>query len=259
MRNEEPFEYWSKVLDKLFYNPYSYWAAYFQYPFSRDSDYNNYVTKEVKLACGASRGTLISDNCDWVVKFPLTFECSNGIDYCEKEIQIYNEAKNWGLADYFAEVHFLGTYKKKIEFWNSWEIERYFNLFYEENEWEQKLHELIKEKKLRKRHTIYIEIPLYAYRKAKKYSAAKMWQLSREDEKFAKSSNSPLAKSSLGVAVAFRDWYGLNVFEELSEFARTFNINDLHSGNIGIIEDRLTFIDYAGFFEEEETNFDYYS
>lgn len=256
MKNEEIFTHWSKILDKLFYNPYSYWSAYFQMPFSRDSEYGNRVNDRVELFCGVSRGTLVDKGYDWVVKFPLTYEGDNA-GYCDKEVEVFAAAKEQGLSDYFAEAQFIGVYRREIEFWDFWEIERFFNLYEDTVVWEDHLRELIKEKSLGKKKKITLEIPLYAYRKAAHYSSKKMWQLSREDELFAKSSNSPLAKSSLGVAVAFRDWYGLDVFQKLSDFAREHRINDLHSGNIGVIEHRLVFIDYAGFFDDEEENSEY--
>ena len=43
------------------------------------------------------------------------------------------------------------------------------------------------------------------------------------------------------------NWYGENEIEKLLKFINDEKINDLHSGNLGYLNDRPVIVDYAGY------------
>lgn len=62
---------------------------------------------------GLSKGVIIFDDLDWVVKFPLGVSAYIGhtvIDYCAKEYDVYIKALEVGLESLFAPMYFLECY-----------------------------------------------------------------------------------------------------------------------------------------------------
>jgi hypothetical protein len=62
---------------------------------------------------GLSKGVIIFDDLDWVVKFPLGVPSFSGhtvIDYCAKEYDVYIKALEVGLESFFAPMYFLKCY-----------------------------------------------------------------------------------------------------------------------------------------------------
>lgn len=62
---------------------------------------------------GLSKGVIIFDDLDWVVKFPLGVSSYIGhtvIDYCAKEYDVYIKALEIGLESLFAPMYFLECY-----------------------------------------------------------------------------------------------------------------------------------------------------
>lgn len=59
---------------------------------------------------GASRAVVGHENWDFVFKFAI--DTDESVDYCANEVYIYEKAKKRGLAQYFAECEYVGTYGK---------------------------------------------------------------------------------------------------------------------------------------------------
>ena len=72
--------------------------------FDRNSDYP-YISN------GSSRGVLIYDDFDWVIKFNFNDEVKEKYDFCENEVGIYYEAESEGLEEYFAKIWCAGDIK----------------------------------------------------------------------------------------------------------------------------------------------------
>ena len=91
--------------------------------FLRENTYMNFLefrrakAKELEkkgLYCtnGLTKAVLVFDELDWVVKIPfhVDYSCSDGgsiTDFCERERFIYEQAKERGVAELFAESYFL--------------------------------------------------------------------------------------------------------------------------------------------------------
>lgn len=62
---------------------------------------------------GVSKGVIIFDDLEWVVKFPLRVSSYGRrpvIDYCAKEYDVYTKALEIGLESLFAPIYFLECY-----------------------------------------------------------------------------------------------------------------------------------------------------
>jgi len=64
--------------------------------------------KGIYCANGLTKGVLVFDELDWVVKIPLHVGFSRpDANYCEREQFVYEQAKKRGVAEIFAESYFL--------------------------------------------------------------------------------------------------------------------------------------------------------
>ena len=243
MKNEV-FAHFAKILDDLI-DTYDFYKCYFQEPYSAD-----YVPEvaDLEFVCGASRGCLIDFTYDWVIKWDCE-EDSLGGSCCEREIENYKDACACGLGDMFAEAHYIGTYTKTIDFWDVTEVRELMG--YDDDDdtkyWQEKIAE-----NLTNPYSITIRVPLYAYRRADDNCDTVEDKCSAgEHEEFFKNSTSPLCERSFRIGEGFAQEYGLEAFEELTEFCAEHRINDIHWGNIGIIDERLVLIDYSGYWSHE--------
>ena len=95
--------------------------------FSQDN-FEDYFTRDLPEDCeysyGASKLVIIPDNTDYVIKVPFNctydeewlyfqnaYYCRQeeyGWDYCEAEVEYYEEAADWGVEKYFAETRYIG-------------------------------------------------------------------------------------------------------------------------------------------------------
>lgn len=91
----------------------------------------------------------------------------------------------------------------------------------------------------------YIYLRLYAAKRAISFYPTQYRGLTSEEEQL--SSGSPLAERNESIAAAFICDWGLENFELLDKFCRDRRINDIHTGNVGLIGGRIVLIDYAGF------------
>ena len=243
------FHHFSTIIDDMIDNSL-FFPTYWQAPYSMD-DFSGSVddaaiSENIHMAFGISRGCIIDDNFDYVAKFE--FESDNyGYSLFALEVHIYRPAKANYLDAYFAEPIFLGTYCRTIDFYDIREIE--YNLSWADYDPEYFEKEFMKrEDKFGKIIPITIEIPLYAYPRAKKYVYT---MFSNEEELEYKSKaraiDSPLKKRNLQIAMEFVFRYGMEQYEKLSEFMEEYDINDLHFGNVGEINGNFICFDYAGY------------
>lgn len=76
-------------------------------------NFNYFEEYKITVDRGVSKGVIIFDDLDWVVKFPLKKPCFSGhtvIDYCAKEYDVYTKALEIGLGSLFAPMYFLECY-----------------------------------------------------------------------------------------------------------------------------------------------------
>lgn len=230
MNKAEVFRHYSSILDYLIDN-YDFCKLYFQNPISLDCELVDEVTS---LLCGASRGCLVTDGCDWVVKFDLEDKC-----YCEKEVDLYEAAMEEGLENFLAEPVYIGTYFKKIEYY-AWDYDyrdeiEYADSFDKEfeysGEWEE----------------VKIELPLYAY----PYAASMRFPyVSLKEVQAIK--KSPLTERNQVVGYTFQKNYKEKELDAFINFLEEHKINDLHCGNVGEVGGKPVLIDYAGYDDYED-------
>lgn len=241
----DTLRHYTKVLDNLI-DKYDYWKLFFLNPYSRDEDWSDGFG--VDVCCGATRCAIVDNDCDTIVKFNVD---SDGVDddICAREAHFYRNAKEWGLQDCFAKVEFIGYYERDIWFYDLQEVQ---HLIYEYIEdFDDKLRAEIDENGLSVQRQ-HICLPLYAAPRAD--FNFNLFQYTKEENvrDFVDSVSSPLKDRNKNVAFIFVKEYGEDTYVELSNFLDMMHINDLHSGNIGIVNGKMVLIDYAGYFEENE-------
>lgn len=245
MSKREIFNHFSTIIDEMLENSL-FFDMYFQRPygFSDIIDGNDYeeLPAGLLISSGATRTCLIDQDYDWVVKFD-TEEDAFGSP-CEREVEIYNASKAYALERYFAEVIYLGTYTRTINFYNFNDIEENIGDFYDYNpdDFEKKF--LENEEKFGPVCPITISIPLYAYRKAESYDCG---PVDRTMSNLAEKVASPLRSRNIAVATAFIREYGMDEYKAFSQFSLEWDINDLHLNNIGDIGGHFVIIDYSGY------------
>ena len=233
---QEIFQHFSKILDKQI-QEHPFWAYYYAYPFSMEE----VCGRNVKVVCGASRGCMIDRNYDWVVKWNL-----DGVDtnYCEIEEQMYEKAVAAGVEDCFAPVYFLGTYRTKVWTWPA--------LSYADDDWycdgtDEDFMTWVENNELTEEdmEEVEIELPLWCARKAQD---AFDLRSSEESEESAREYDSPLVERAIEIGAAFVETYGVDMYYELSAFLNENGVNDIHYGNIGMLDGEVVLIDYAGYY-----------
>lgn len=232
MDKEKVFHHYSKLLDEVLDNS-EYYKLYFQACYTIDDD--ELIYDNLTLATGISRACLIDNNYNYVVKIPLA---SYNNHECDKEIYIYGEAMDNNVEKFFARPEFLGLYTKVVCSYDIKEIEEMFLWKNQEEFWEQ-FEEI---KATFKKQRIIIELPLYAYPRAKAY---KFNHYSLCDEIKARSIQSPLKGHNLAIAASFIGEYGEEQYQKLTSFLYDYEIDDIHLGNVGAINNHICIIDYA--------------
>lgn len=179
--------------------------------------------KELKkkgLYCtnGLTKAVLVFDELDWVVKIPFHVDYSRSdggsiTDYCERERFIYEQAKERGVAELFAESYFLMDFcgrpiyiMKKVED-NKEKVstdlhDKVFSEGYDEEDFE------------------YMEPEDFEY-------------IEPEEQ----------------VEELFYHYYEDNLLREYFAFCEDYGVNDIHTGNIGYDEnDKPVVFDYSGYY-----------
>ena len=251
MDKQAVLSHFSDIIDNMI-DESLFFSTYFQRPYYIESaiegdDDDRAVPFGLNIHFGATRGCIVDEDYDYVVKFDIDGDSYNDA-ICDRECQIYSAAKARHLEQFFCEGEFLGYYKKTITFYDYDEIERHINWYDYDPQWfdeefaknEDDFGELV---------PITICVPLYGYRKADPHWIHDY----REGEdsntyiNMAQKIHSPMRERNLAVAIDFIREYGQEAYVALSDFMYEENINDLHCGNVGDINGKMVFIDYSGY------------
>jgi len=197
--------------------------------FLRENTYLNFLrfkrlkAKELKkkgLYCtnGLTKAVLVFDELDWVVKIPFHVDYSRSdggsiTDYCERERFVYEQAKERGVAELFAESYFLMDFcgrpiyiMKKVE----------------DNK--KKVFTDLQDK-------VFIGLQDEAISEG--YDEEDFEYIEPEEQ----------------VEELFYYYYEDNLLREYFAFCEDYGINDVHTGNIGYDEnDKPVLIDYSGYY-----------
>lgn len=251
MNKKEIFAHFSSIIDDMLEESL-FFSTYFQRPYSAENMYGSIddpaLPENISIKFGATRGCIIDDYSDYVVKFDVEEDIYGSA--CERESELYQRAKDLQLNKYFAECVYLGTYTKTIRFYDYDAIDRNLNWCdYDPIGFEEKF--IAHEDDFGEIQNIVISIPLYAYPKAKPfYPIGKLG--SSEDNDYAqkaKKISSPLRDENLVVAINFIREYGEEEYQRISSFMYEEDINDLHQANFADVGGHYTVIDYAGYHE----------
>lgn len=256
MNKNEVFNHFSTLLDdmiegSLFFQTYFQAPCYIEDVHGSIDDVN--VPKNVHLYFGATRGCIVDDDFNYVVKFDIDEDSWND-SVCHREADIYSRAVRSGVARYLASCVYLGTFTKTIQFYHYDDIDQHMDWrdynFTEFND------EFMKhEDDFGNIVSITINVPLYAYPKAD-YFSMDTSGASAETYNCARRINSPLRERNLSLAIVFIEQYGEEAYVDFTEFMVEENINDLHCGNVGMVNGSFVLIDYAGYHSSDER--DYY-
>lgn len=251
MNKKAIFNHFSKILDNMIKDSL-FFDTYLQRPFYLDDEFfdgeNDDLPDNIEVKTGVTRCCIIDRDYDYVVKFDIEED-----DYgsgCEREERFYNSACNEGLQDYFAEALYLGDYKKTFFFYNEEEVDRETAYFGVEG-FEESFLRAEREGRLGEIEEIEINIPLFAYPRARAY-VARIVTDEEESSKEISSIKSPLSKRNRCIAADFIKEYGFEEYKRFSDFSISQGINDVHTNNVGYINGRLVLIDYAGFHEIDD-------
>lgn len=177
-------------------------------------DYNNWdyfdeehfcVKDNVTVASGASRGVLIFDDFDWVIKFNFLEETDYRWDFCEVEVDIYNAALDDKMEEFFAKAWKGGLFHGRV--------------FY------------LMEKADTDIDYINNDFNSGTYDSDPDYRGAS--GLEREDEET--------------ITNFFGNYYNKDTILKLLDYCYDNGVNDIYDGNVGYMNGKPVFIDYAGF------------
>lgn len=195
---------------------------------------------------GATRGCLIDDDYDYVVKFDLE---DNGVgSACAQEVEIYQRASKCGMADYLCEAVYLGTFTKTFKFYSQKDIDHVLGYTHPDG-WDDFEGDFMEEAaNFGAPYDITITLPLYGYPKAainKTPHCPSYTQIKREIAPI----RSPLSEYT-DVGVYFTADWGLEGYVAFGRFCEENAINDLRMENVGWQNGKVVLLDYAGFHDE---------
>lgn len=241
------FSHFKSILDDMI--AHSVWfKTYIQNPcyvdvVCGDNGYN--FPSNISICTGATRACIVDDSYDWVVKFDINEDRRGGA--CEREMLSYARACNHKLSQYFAEVEYIGNYYAEYKFFDGYDVEDYIEI---ENYYNFKKNFYLNSHRFGTLRTIVVNIPLYAYRKIE-FQTGYGQPVSKEEMKIINRYKSPLSERNYCAAAKFLRQYGIDEYQNLSNFLIEEDINDLHSQNAGFFNGNFIIIDYAGYFDPE--------
>ena len=254
MTANEIFTHYSDILHKLIAGT-PWFANYVQAPYC--SEYDGLLNlPDVSFHCGATRACIVDDNYDWVIKFDVDFDSTESSS-CEREYRIYQAACRENCDNYLCEVIDLGDFDYHFLAYPQCEVDRYVE-WYDDNgpdEFEEDLNSHIEE--IGEMDDCETHLHLYAYRRAIEGCATKV-NLSQHERNSLESISSPLKDRNPRIAEMFTTLYGMDEYVRFTDFVVAHHINDLHTGNIGMVDGALKLIDYAGYHSSCSRSFDEY-
>lgn len=230
MDKQAVFEHYCKVLDDARESSMLF-SSLLIYSYNMEDMHLGDITVE----CGATRATVIDPDYDYVVKFDI----NNAQNASEREANVYEHAVQDGMAQYFAEISYLGRYEREIVYFD---CDSLYSGMSDEEFWN--------EVDGLEPRTMHISFPLYGCKKAscdwRHYGYTTL-----VERNFFLNKKSPLSERSTDVAVAFLRDYGKDEYERLADFCEYYGINDLHDGNVGDIDGKIVLIDYGSYYYQE--------
>ena len=251
MDKERVFAHYKKILDEMILHS-NWFRTFIQRPCYMDQEVfgdGSHIPFEVIITTGATRSCIIDTNYDWVIKFDIEEDARGSA--CEREERLYARAKDYGVNQYFSEVKYLGEYHISFPFYRVYNIELESE-YYED--FERDFTE--NEEHFGKKETINIYLPLYAYKKANENPSFESGYVTEDEKTTIREMRSPLSQRSLAVAFDFFSHYGMEEYSKLTNFLTKCGVNDLHQGNVGVIDDGPIIVDYGGYYEEEDEDED---
>ena len=249
MNKHEVFSHFSSILNNML-DTSLFFETFWQSPYSADDFYGSYddeaLPENLNIRFGATRGCIIDDYYDYVVKFDVEEDIYGSA--CEREESLYASEERKNLNQYFAECVYLGTYTKTIRFYDYYDIERYMSWSgYDWREFEQDF--MNNEDYFGEIHDITISIPLYAYPKAEPHRPMGIAGTYDDNEYVNKAQKiySPMRTENLIVAVDFIRQYGEEEYQRISDFLIAEDVNDLHQNNLGDVDGHYMILDYSGY------------
>ena len=259
MNKESIFRHFSTIIDNTLDNSL-FFCTYWQVPWSLETITGSIddpaVPENLHFRFGISRGCIIDDGYDYVVKFDIDGD-SFSESLCKREIEIFNDAKNYDLEAYFTEPVYIGSYCRTINFYNYEEIEKNMEDWcdYDPVDFDEKF--MKNEDNYGEICPITISIPLYAYPRASVYTYT---YFNEEDAAEYRnkvcSSKSPLRGRHTQIAMEFMFKYGEEQYNKMTKFMQEENINDIHYGNVGCLNGNLVFFDYAGWHSDYDDSYE---
>ena len=249
MNKHEVFAHFASIMDNMLDTSLCF-CTYWQQPYSAEDFYGGVedeaMPENLSIHFGATRGCIVDEDYDYVVKFDVE-EDSYG-SACEREEEIYALAQREQLDRYFAECIYLGTYTKTIRFYDVEDIVRRMNWW--GYDWQQFEEDFInQEDNFGEIHDVIISVPLYGYPKATRHRPMGMRGDADENEYISKAQKiqSPMRDENLVVAIDFIRQYGEVEYYRITDFLFAQDVNDLHQNNLGDINGHYTLIDYSGY------------
>ena len=249
MDKQKVFEHFSHVLDNLI-DSSAYFKTYLQYPSLMEFDIEGHrypeLDSNIDIYSGCTRTCIIDEQYDYVVKFDTDTDDWGG-SICEREAEIYRDACEYGVADCFNEIVYVGTYTRTINFYDAEIIYRYCPSYWSYVSFMDEYRDC-DESKFGEIIPITISVPLFACPRAKRHSfSTPTPQEMAETETRAKKVKSPLYEKNFAIAFEFIRYYGYEKFVALSQFSNEHFVNDIHFNNIGNVNGSICLIDYGGY------------
>ena len=202
-------------LDSLRLDTRLEFAQFLEHPSSENFDtfmVNLNYFEEGRIAAdrGLSKGVIIFDDLDWVVKFPLGVPLFSGhiiIDYCAKEYDVYTKALEIGLESLFAPMYFLECYFG-VDVYAMEKVE-------------------VDSERIKSEH-----FDSWASISTATEGQHRLNFFERHE-----------------MAITLFDYHDESLIDKFIYFCNNEGVSDLHSGNMGYNEDDdLVLIDYSGFY-----------
>lgn len=176
-------------------------------------NFNNFhINTKSFAACGCTKAVIIIGNN--VVKIPFNIEDGRFHNYCHEEVLNYQKAIECGTQDFLCPCEYIGRFRWRF-------LDKTYN------------------------------IPLYVMERAdideERTENTSGDFFSRSDSDSNYNSYSDFSDDECNVARVFSSYYDDSDIFQLIQFLNDWGINDIHSGNIGFIEDRPVLIDYSGY------------
>lgn len=156
---------------------------------------------------GETKGVVVVDYLDYVIKFP--FNNHEG-DYCNREFNIYCEAKMRGIEHLFAECARMDDY---------YDLPVYIMAYCDVNADE----------------TCYTVEDYF------------LGNLDEEEADHLRDTGAVNGYSSETVEEFLSNIWDNDDYSAFEQFCEEFNVNDIHAGNIGHLNNKWVVIDYSGY------------